>query len=163
MDEAGHIQYSLKATPKLPNEQENCTTYIHSRETLTERPNSAYISAKGSDIGSLNVNSVHVNQYHHGTVSICSEIHHGKLILLFPSKGKHLCNLNIMHIIPKLDELRLTMTINNDRNTVCLCETFVDGTVSDGQVYINGFDFFRKDRSDTQNKFGGGLFYYKEL
>ena len=126
-------------------------------------PNSVDISARGSDIGSLNVNSVPVNQYHHETVNICSEIHPRNLILQFSSKGLHLCNLNIRHIIPKLDELRLTMAINNGPDIFGLCETFLDGTVSDGQVYINGFDFLRKDRSDTQNKSGGGLIlYYKE-
>ena len=88
LDEAGHIQYNLNETPKLPNEQENCTTYMQSRETLGELPESFIISAKGSDIGSLNVNSVSVHQYHHGT----SEIHPGNLILQFPSKGIHLCN-----------------------------------------------------------------------
>ena len=102
-DEAGHIQYNLKETPKLPNEQENCTTYMHSRETLAEMPNSVDISAKGSDIGLLNVNSVPVNQYHHETASICSEIHPRNRNLQFSSKGLHLCNLNIRHIIPKID------------------------------------------------------------
>ena len=63
--------------------------------------------------------------------------------------------MNIRHIIPKLDDLRLTMAINNGPDIFGLCETFLDSTVSDGQVYINGFDFLRKDRSDTQNKSGG--------
>ena len=134
-----------------------------SRETLAEMPNSVDISAKGSDIGSLKANSVPVNQYHHETVKICSEIHPRNLNLQFSSKGLHLCNLNIRHILPKLDELRLTTAINNGPDIFGLCETFLDGTVSDGQVYINGFDFLRKDRSETQNKSGGGLIlYYKE-
>ena len=55
------------------------------------------------------------------------------------------------------------MTINNGPDIIGLCETFLNGTVSDGQVYINGFDFLMQDRSDTQNKSGGGLIlYYKE-
>ena len=84
-----------------------------SRETLAEMPNSVDISAKGSNIDSLNANSVPVNQYHHKTINICSEIHPRNLNLQFSSKGLHLCNLNIRHIVPKLDELRLTMAINN--------------------------------------------------
>ena len=63
-DEAGHIQYN-PITPKLP---ENSTTYMHSRETLAEISNSVDISAKGSDIGSININSAPVSQYHHKTV-----------------------------------------------------------------------------------------------
>ena len=55
------------------------------------------------------------------------------------------------------------MAINNDPDIFGLCETFLDNTVSDGQIYINGFDFLMKGRSDTQNKYGGGLIlYYKE-
>ena len=119
-------------------------------------PNSVDISAKGSDIGSL-------NQYHLETVNICSEIHPRNLILQFSTKGLHLCNLNIRHILPKLDELRLTMTINIGPDISGLCETILDGTVSDEQVYINWFDNLREDRLDTQNKSGGGLIlYYKE-
>ena len=125
-------------------------------------PNSVDISAKGSNIGSLNVNSVPVNQYYHGTVNICSEIHPGNIILKFHLKGIHLCNLNIRHIVPKLDKLRLTVAINNGPDIFGLCETFLDGTVSYRQVCINEFDFLRKDRSDNQNKFNGGLIlYYK--
>ena len=98
--------------------------------------------------------------FHHVTVNICSEIHPGNLFLQFSSKGVHLCNLNIRHTIPKLDELRLTMAINNGPDIFGLCETFLEGTVSDGQVYINEFDFSWKDRSDTQNNSGGGLILY---
>ena len=68
--------------------------------------------------------------------------------------------MNIRHTIPNLDELRLTMAINNGPDISGLCETFLDGTVSDGQVYVNGFDFLRKVRSDTKNKSGGGLILY---
>ena len=106
---------------------------MQSRETLSEMPNSVDISANDSDIGSLNVNSVPVNQYHHETVNICPEIHPRNLILQFSSKGLHLCNLNIRHIIPKLDELRITMAINNGPDIFGLCEAFLGDTVSDGQ------------------------------
>ena len=60
------------------------------------------------------------------------------------------------------------MAINNGPDIFGLCETFLDDTVLDGQIYINGFDFLMKGRSDTQNtllfcKYGGGLIlYYKE-
>ena len=55
------------------------------------------------------------------------------------------------------------MEINNGPDIFGLCETCLDGTVADGQVYINGFDLLKKDRSDTQNKSDCGLIlYYKE-
>ena len=55
------------------------------------------------------------------------------------------------------------MAINNGLDIFGLCEVFLDGTVSDGQVYTNGFGFLRKDRSDTQSKSTGDIMlYYKE-
>ncbi|MCG8047471.1 MAG: reverse transcriptase domain-containing protein, partial [Candidatus Thiodiazotropha endolucinida] len=41
-----------------------------------------------------------------------------------------------------------------------VCETFLVESISDGQVGIDGFDMLRKDRSETQNKSGGGLVLY---
>ena len=52
------------------------------------------------------------------------------------------------------------MAINNGPDIFGLYEAFLDDTVSDGQIYINGFDFLMKGRSDTQNKYGGGLILY---
>ena len=44
-----------------------------------------------------------------------------------------------------------------------LCETFLRENNPDSQVSISGYNFFRKDRSETQEKHGGGLlFYFKE-
>ena len=44
-----------------------------------------------------------------------------------------------------------------------MCETFLTNSVSDNQIAIDGFDLIRKDRSDTQNKSGGGvLLYYRK-
>ena len=44
-----------------------------------------------------------------------------------------------------------------------MCETFLTSSVSDNQIAIDGFDLIRKDRSDTQNKSGGGvLLYYRK-
>ena len=44
-----------------------------------------------------------------------------------------------------------------------LCETFLRVNNPDSQVSIDGYNFFCKDRSETQEKYGGGLlFYFKE-
>lgn len=85
--------------------------------------------------------------------------------LTFLSKGLHLCNLNIRHILPKLDELRINMANEKCPDILGICETFLDNNVPDSQLTINGFDFIRKDRSDVQNKSGGGviLFFRKSL
>ena len=44
-----------------------------------------------------------------------------------------------------------------------MCETFLTNSISDGQIAIDDFEFIRKDRSDTQDKTGGGvIFYYRQ-
>ena len=75
-------------------------------------------------------------------------------------KGLHICNLNIQHIIPKADELRAIMANDKCPDILGLCETFLNPSVIDSQVEIDGYDFIRKDRIDTQNKAGGGLILY---
>ena len=41
-----------------------------------------------------------------------------------------------------------------------LCETFLEPSVSDGQVLLDGYDLIRKDKSELQNKSVGGLNLY---
>ena len=80
--------------------------------------------------------------------------------LTFLSKGLHLCNLSIRHILQKLDKLRINMANEKCPGILGICETFLDDNVPDSQLTINGFDFIRKDRSDIQNKSGGGVLLY---
>ena len=83
-----------------------------------------------------------------------------KTELTFESKGLHFCNLNIQHIVSKMDELRITMAHEHSPDIFGMCETFLTSSVSDDQVAVDGFDLIRKDRSDTQNKAGGGVILY---
>ena len=41
--------------------------------------------------------------------------------LTFTSKGLHFCNLNIQHILPKIDELRILMTYDKCPDIFGLC------------------------------------------
>ena len=67
--------------------------------------------------------------------------------LVFRSKGLHFCNLNIRHIVPKIDELRITMAHEHCPDVFGMCEPFWRAlTVSDDQMAIDGFDLIRKDR-----------------
>ena len=83
----------------------------------------------------------------------------GSVDLQFSSKGLHSCNVNIRYLVPK-NELRLAMATQRGPDIFRVCETFLEQSVSDCQVVIDGFSLFRKDRSDTQNKSGGGLLLY---
>ena len=81
----------------------------------------------------------------------------------FSSKGLHIANLNVRHIVPKIDEIRILMSNKQSPHILGLCETFLRTTDPDSQVSIDGYNFYRKDRSETQEKDGGGLlFYYKQ-
>ena len=81
----------------------------------------------------------------------------------FSSKGIHICNLNIRHILPKIDDIRITLSSENGPDILGMCETFLKKNNPDSQLSINGFNFMRKDRTDIQDKAGGGLLlYYKQ-
>ena len=80
--------------------------------------------------------------------------------LSFKSKGLHFCNLNIHHIVPKIDELRISMAHDKCPDIFGMCETYLTASISDDHIVIDDFDILRKDRSDTQNKEGGGVLFY---
>ena len=82
--------------------------------------------------------------------------------LTYTSKGLRIANLNIRHILPKIDELQLTIGSENGPDIVGICETFLDSTVDNNRITINQFDVFRKDRCETQDKSGGGVLLYFE-
>ena len=80
--------------------------------------------------------------------------------LKFRSKGLHIANLNDRHLMPKIDELRVTLSCENGPDIFGVCETFLDTNISDEQVAIGGYDFIRKDRCKTVNQTGGGVILY---
>ena len=49
------------------------------------------------------------------------------------------------------------MTHNQCPNIFGMCETFLTYSVSDEQLKLEGFGLIQKDRSETQNKDGGGI------
>ena len=75
--------------------------------------------------------------------------HRNMLDLNFLSKGLHLYNLNIQHILPKLDELRIVLASRNGPDIFCVCETFLEPDILNNQIAIEGYDFLRKDRATT--------------
>ena len=79
---------------------------------------------------------------------------------IYTSKGLHIANLNIRHLLPKIDELGIALAEENGPDIIGICETFLNPSISSNQVTINGFSHIRKDRSDTQDKSGGGLILY---
>ena len=72
--------------------------------------------------------------------------------LAFSSTGLQFCNLNSQHIIPKVDELRDIMANNKCPDILGLCETFLNPSVIDSQVEIDGYDLICKYMINTQKK-----------
>ena len=89
-----------------------------------------------------------------------SNAHINNSEFVFKTKGLHMANLNIRHILPKLDELRIVMSSENGPDILGLCETFLNENIACNELTINGFEYLRKDRSFTIDKSGGGLILY---
>ena len=81
---------------------------------------------------------------------------------VFSSNGLHV-SYNVRHILPKIDEIRILMSNENSPHNLGLCETFLRTNNPDSQVSVDGYNFFRKDHSETKDKYGGGLLFYFKL
>ena len=49
----------------------------------------------------------------------------------FSARILHFCNLNIQHLLPKMDEVRLLMANDNCPDIFGFCETFINQTILD--------------------------------
>ena len=78
----------------------------------------------------------------------------------FASKGLHICNLNIRHVLPKINDIRLLLSNDKCPDIMGVCETYLQNQHPDSLLSINNYSFIRKDRSETQDKSGGGLLIY---
>ena len=56
--------------------------------------------------------------------------------LTYTSKGLRIANLNIRHILPKIDELQLAIGSENGPDIVGICETFLDSSVDNNRITI---------------------------
>lgn len=88
------------------------------------------------------------------TIAISAFINAHKSISL--SKGLSICNVNICHILPKLDEIRLFISEEKFDLFGC-CETFLSSVVKDEELIIKGYNLEHKDRSCQK---GSGLIVY---
>ena len=76
------------------------------------------------------------------------------VIVAFPDHT-HLLFFNVSHIVPKIDEIRILMSNENSPHILGLCETFLRTNNHESQLSICGYNFFRKDRTDTKEKNDG--------
>ena len=70
-------------------------------------------------------------------------------------KGLHFLHLNARSILPKMTDLRLLANKCN-ATVIGVSETWLDNSVSDNEISIDGYAVYRKDRSRS----GGGVCIY---
>ena len=64
--------------------------------------------------------------------------------------------MNIRSLVHKHDEFQAYLERRNEAHIVGLSETWLDSTVSDGEIGVLGFKIYRRDRI----KRGGGVMVY---
>jgi hypothetical protein len=69
--------------------------------------------------------------------------------------GLNIAHINCRSLLPKLDEISYIMNSANV-NVLCLTETWLDDTVCDSDIFIDGYTLFRNDRGGR----GGGVAIY---
>ncbi|CAC5410806.1 unnamed protein product [Mytilus coruscus] len=89
----------------------------------------------------------------------CKRINDPKLLNSFGLQkgGLKIANLNIQHILPKIEEIRLTLNEKKSLHILGLCETFLNPELGDNLIEVKGYDIIRGDRHETQDKTGGGI------
>ena len=75
----------------------------------------------------------------------------------FKHKGFHIVNLNVHHLLRKLDEIKFHLLKTARLHVIGYCETFLNNDVDDRAINIPNYTFERKDRTDKQ---GGGIVVY---
>ena len=83
--------------------------------------------------------------------------------LNFKHCGIHVVTLNVRHLKPKIDDVKIMLQELNNVDILDLCETFLNRNVDDGTINTDGYKIERKDRdslSSIQNNTGGGIVIY---
>ena len=80
-----------------------------------------------------------------------STLQHDPDNIIFPSKGLHICNLNIRQILPRIDDIKILLSHKKCPDIIGLCESFLGKHHPDSLISIDDFDFIPKDRTDVKN------------
>ena len=71
------------------------------------------------------------------------------------STGLNFGHLNVCSLLKNLDEIKQLLQMNNI-HILCLCETRLDNSISDEEVFIDSYKCIRLDR----NRHGGGIIIF---
>jgi hypothetical protein len=69
-----------------------------------------------------------------------------------------MASLNITSLLKHLDELKILLN-DNPIDVLAINETRLDSSITDCEVFISGYDIFRRERN-TNGRHGGGVCFY---
>lgn len=69
--------------------------------------------------------------------------------------GLNVCHINAQSLLNKIDEVRVIFE-NSAIDVICISETWLNESISDNLVSLNGYKLFRSDRKEL----GGGVSIY---
>ena len=81
----------------------------------------------------------------------------------FKHRGIYFWNLNIRHLKAKIDDIRIILSPENGIDVFGICETFLNPSIDDISISLNGYKIERKDRCDSFSEStgnGGGVLIY---
>ena len=120
------------------DDAEPCTAPVETSVSHCTEPD---INLNKDDIHSINPSiSYRVNNMSPSNLKLIRDS------LTFHQRGIHISNLNIRHLKPKLDDVKIILNGTNNIDVFGICETFLNRTVDDSILNIEGYKFERKDR-----------------
>ncbi|CAB3986328.1 Hypothetical predicted protein, partial [Paramuricea clavata] len=82
-------------------------------------------------------------------------VQQGHNLKLCAEKGLRICHLNIRSLVNKIDEIRVFCETHKP-HVLCLNETWLDTSIADGEIQLDGYSHIRRDKTRHQ---GGVLVY----
>ena len=70
-------------------------------------------------------------------------------------KGMGFIGINARSILPKMSEIK-KLAKDSSASVLAVCETWLDGSIGDGEIQVEGYSILRKDR----DRHGGGVLLY---
>ena len=82
-------------------------------------------------------------------------VRQGQNLKLCTEKGLRICHLNIRSLVNKIDEIKVFCETHKP-HALCLNETWLDTSIADGEIQLDGYSHIRRDKTRHQ---GGVLVY----
>ena len=132
-----------------------------SNENTSVKSNMCDITTSNDENTPVNLNDtseIFTTNYPNNNVPILIDNSHDKCTTFgLVKRGLRIANINICHLLPKLDEVKILLHERRTVDILGVCETFLDNKVDDALLQIDDYVFERKDR---YGKSGGGILVY---